>query len=87
MSYEAIKFIHVLQLVFWLGTDVGTVLLVRRFRDASLSVQTRQTLMHMAMVILTLPRISFFFMLPVGVHLANASILAAAYICIVKFEF
>ena len=73
MSYEAIKFIHVLVLVFWLGTDVGVLLLARRFRDASLSVETRLTLLHMAMVIDTLPRICFIVMLPVGVHLANAA--------------
>ncbi len=60
-------------MVFWLGTDVGIVLLARSFRDASLSVQTRLTLMHMAMVIDTLPRICFIVMLPVGVHLANAA--------------
>ena len=73
MSYEAIKFIHVLLLVFWLGTDVGVLLLARRFRDASLSVETRLALLHMAMVIDTLPRICFIVMLPVGVHLANAA--------------
>ncbi len=72
MSYEAIKFIHVLLLVFWLGTDVGVLLLARRFRDASLSVETRLTLLQMAMVIDTLPRICFIVMLPAGVHLANA---------------
>ena len=73
MSYEAIKFIHVLVLVFWLGTDVGVLLLARKFRDASLSVETRLTLLHMAMVIDTLPRICFIVMLPVGVHLGNAA--------------
>ena len=73
MSYEAIKFIHVLLLVFWLGTDVGVLLLARRFRDASLSVETRLTLLQMAMVIDTLPRICFIVMLPAGVHLANAA--------------
>ena len=73
MSYEAIKFIHVLLLVFWLGTDVGVLLLARRFRAASLSVETRLTLLQMAMVIDTLPRICFIVMLPVGVHLANVT--------------
>ena len=73
MSYEAIKFIHVLLLVFWLGTDVGVLLLARRFRDASLSVETRLTLLQMAMVIDTLPRICFIVMLPAGVHLADAA--------------
>ena len=73
MSYEVIKFVHVLLLVFWLGTDVGVLLLARRFRDASLSVETRLTLLHMAMVIDTLPRICFIVMLPAGVHLANAA--------------
>lgn len=73
MSYEVIKFTHVLLLVFWLGTDLGVLLLSRKFRDSSLSVQTRVTLLQMAMVIDTLPRICFIVMLPVGVHLANAT--------------
>ena len=72
MSYEIIKFAHVLLLVFWLGTDVGVLVLARKFRDASLAVETRLTLLHLAMVIDTLPRICFIVMLPVGVHLANA---------------
>lgn len=73
MSYEIIKFTHVLLLVFWLGTDVGVLLLSKKFRDASLSVETRVTLLHMAMIIDYLPRICFIAMLPVGLHLANAA--------------
>lgn len=73
MSYELIKFAHVLLLVFWLGTDVGVLLLSKKFRDASLSVETRVTLLHMAMIIDSLPRICFIAMLPVGLHLANAA--------------
>ncbi|MCY4339538.1 MAG: hypothetical protein OXD47_12230 [Gammaproteobacteria bacterium] len=72
MSYEIIKFVHILLLVFWLGTDIGVLLLARRFRDSGLSVQTRVALLQMAMVIDTLPRICFIAMLPAGVHLANA---------------
>ncbi len=72
MSYAAIKFTHVLLLVFWLGTDVGVLLLAKKFRDAGLALETRLTLLQMAMVIDTLPRICFIVMLPVGVHLANA---------------
>ena len=73
MSYEIIKFAHVLLLVFWLGTDVGVLLLSKKFRDASLSVETRVTLLHMAMIIDSLPRLCFIAMLPVGLHLANAA--------------
>jgi len=73
MSYEIIKFAHVLLLVFWLGTDVGVLLLSKKFRDANLSVETRVTLLHMAMIIDSLPRICFITMLPVGLHLANAA--------------
>ena len=73
MSYEVIKFAHILLLVFWLGTDLGVLILSRKFRDAGLSVETRITLLQMAMVIDALPRICFIVMLPVGVHLANAT--------------
>lgn len=67
------KFSHILLLVFWLGTDLGVLILARKFRDSSLSVDTRVVLLQMAMVIDTLPRICFITMLPVGLHLANAS--------------
>ncbi|MGI9229236.1 MAG: hypothetical protein ACR2P9_05185 [Gammaproteobacteria bacterium] len=72
MSYAAIKFLHILLLVFWLGTDLGVLLLSKKFRDSTLSVETRITLLQMAMIIDVLPRICFIIMLPVGVHLANA---------------
>ena len=49
------------------------LLLSKKFRDASLSVETRVTLLHMAMIIDSLPRICFITMLPVGLHLANAA--------------
>ena len=69
-TYEFWKFIHILLLVFWLGTDLGVLILARKFRDASLSTDTRVMLLQMAMVIDTLPRICFIVMLPVGFHLA-----------------
>jgi len=72
MSYAIIKFIHILLLVFWLGTDLGVLILSKKFRDFTLSVETRVMLLRMAMIVDTLPRICFIVMLPVGIHLANS---------------
>ena len=69
MGYAIWKYVHVLLLVFWIGTDLGVALLTRKFTDAKLSLETRLTLLQMALIIDTLPRIAFLVMLPVGLHL------------------
>ncbi len=71
--YVAWKYLHLLLFVFWIGTDVGVLLLARKFRDASLPVPSRVLLLQQALVIDTLPRICFVLMLPAGASLAASS--------------
>ena len=71
--YVAWKYLHLLLFVFWIGTDVGVLLLARKFRDASLSVDARVALLQQALVIDLLPRICFVIMLPAGATLARSA--------------
>ena len=67
------KYVHILILVFWLGTDVGVLLLAKRARDAKLDLGQRGLLMQMAGLIDLSPRIAFALMFPAGLQLAAAS--------------
>jgi len=71
--YAVWKYLHLLLFVFWVGTDVGVLLLARKFRDASLPVEARVVLLQQALVIDTLPRVCFVAMLPAGFSLAAAA--------------
>lgn len=62
-------FAHVMLLVYWLGADVGVLVLARMSLNAALSVETRATLLKGAMLIDVLPRLCFPLMLPVGLML------------------
>ena len=63
-------FIHILLLVFWLGTDLGVFILARAARRADLSFPQRAVLLQYGMVIDVLPRICLTISFPVGLHLA-----------------
>jgi hypothetical protein len=62
-------FAHIMLLVYWLGADVGVLVLARMSLNAGLSVETRATLLKGAMLIDVLPRLCFPLMLPVGLML------------------
>ena len=72
-DYGLWKFIHIMLLVYWLGADLGVFILARAVRSAELSFDQRALLLKYAMVIDFLPRICFALMLPVGLHLTDAS--------------
>jgi hypothetical protein len=62
-------FIHILLLVFWLGTDLGVFILARAARRADLSFPQRAVLLQYGMVIDVIPRICLTISFPVGLHL------------------
>jgi hypothetical protein len=66
-------FIHILLLVFWLGTDVGVFILARAARRADLSFPQRAVLLQYGMVIDVLPRICLTLSFAVGLHLAAST--------------
>jgi len=66
-------FLHVLLLVFWLGTDLGVLILARAVRRNDLSFPQRAVLLHYAMIIDILPRVCLTLSFAVGLHLAASS--------------
>lgn len=63
-------FIHIMLLVFWLGTDIGVLVLARAARRSDLSFAQRAVLLQYAMLIDFLPRICLTLAFAVGLHLA-----------------
>lgn len=65
-------FAHLLLFVYWLGADLGVLLLAREARRRDLSVGERGFALRMALVIDFLPRIAFALMLPVGLAVTSS---------------
>ena len=63
-------YIHILLLVFWLGTDLGVLILARAARRNDLSFPQRAVLLQYAMIIDILPRVCLTLSFAVGLHLA-----------------
>lgn len=71
-SYSIWVFIHVLILVFWLGTDVGVFLAAKVSERSELSVETRSIVLKLGMVLDRLPRSALTLIMPSGLQLATA---------------
>ncbi len=69
--YGLLDYIHIMLLVFWLGTDLGVLLAARRVREAALTPAERLTLLELALRIDLLPRIAFSLMFAVGATLGH----------------
>lgn len=69
--YGLLDYLHILLLVFWLGTDLGVLLAARRVRDAGLTPAERLTLLDLALRIDLLPRLAFSLMFAVGATLGH----------------
>lgn len=71
-AHEFWRWVHILLLTFWLGTDVGVFVCGAWIRKQGLSVQERVLLLKVSSVIDLWPRVSAALMLPVGVMLARS---------------
>lgn len=69
-TYNLLLFIHILLLVYWLGADLGVMILGKQVKRTDLSFEQRALLLQMAMVIDFTPRIAFIAMFPVGYALS-----------------
>ncbi len=67
------KFVHILMLTFWLGTDMGVMLATKKSADPTLSPETRFKMVEMALMIELLPRFMWTFAFAFGVHLGQAT--------------
>ncbi len=72
-SYSVWVYLHIMLLVYWLGADLGVLLLARAARRAELSFAERSFALRMALVIDVTPRICFALMFPVGLHLSRSA--------------
>lgn len=70
-SYSLWVYAHILLFVYWLGADVGLYLIMVFVKNATLSFETRATLIRLAFYIDLFPRITFALILPVGMHLVR----------------
>jgi hypothetical protein len=71
MAYAIWKYLHVLMFVFWVGTDMGVMLGARKSTDSRLTLETRLTLVKLALLIELLPRTMWAMALPFGVMLSR----------------
>ena len=71
-EYEIWKFLHICLFVFWLGTDVGVMLCIKKSTDPTLGVEARFKMLEMALIIELLPRVMWVMALPLGVHLSKS---------------
>ncbi len=62
-------YLHILLMVFWIGTDIGVFLAGLRFIDSARSVAERSAIISLGMVIDRFPRVCFVLMMPVGFQL------------------
>ena len=66
-------YLHILLLVFWVGTDVGVFIAAKWSERATLSMETRQAVLQLGMVLDRLPRSALTLIIPSGCQLAVAS--------------
>jgi hypothetical protein len=70
MDHSIWVFIHVMLLVYWLGADLGVLVLARAAKRAELSFAERAFALRMAITIDLTPRLCFAVMFPVGLHVS-----------------
>ena len=66
-------YLHILLLVFWVGTDVGVFIAAKWSEKTTLSMETRQTVLELGMVLDRLPRSALTLIIPSGCQLAATS--------------
>jgi hypothetical protein len=69
-SHSTLQFVHVILLVYWLGTDLGVYLCARYVARADLAVAERRRFLELLLVLDMGPRTSLVLMIPTGVLLA-----------------
>ena len=69
--YAFWNYLHILILVFWLGTDLGVMLGGRKSKDPALSLESRTVALQLALKLDVIPRIMAALALPIGMLLAR----------------
>jgi hypothetical protein len=69
--YAILLFIHILSLVFWLGTDIGVFVLGKFAQNPVYAVEQRLLLLKVALILDMFPRVFMVLSLPTGFQLAT----------------
>jgi hypothetical protein len=69
--YSILLFIHILSLVFWLGTDIGVFVLGKFAQNPAYTVDQRLLLLKVALILDMFPRVFMVLSLPTGFQLAT----------------
>lgn len=72
-TYSVWKYVHIMMLTFWLGTDMGVLMTTKKSADPSLDPVTRFKMVEMALLIELLPRFMWTFAFAFGMHLSRAA--------------
>lgn len=70
-AYDALKAVHVLLVIVWLGTDIGTFASFNRLLDTSLSVPTRLSMSRLSDLLDQGPRSALVLLLMLGLSLSH----------------
>ncbi len=65
-------YVHILLMVFWIGTDVGVFVAGLRFMDPKRTLAERSAVIGLGMVIDRYPRICFVAIVPVGLQIGSS---------------
>ena len=66
-------YLHILLLVFWVGTDLGVFLAAKYSERSELSMESRQVVLTLGMMLDRLPRSALVLIVPSGLMLTQAS--------------
>jgi hypothetical protein len=69
--YAVFLFLHILSLVFWLGTDIGVFVLGKFAQNPIYAVEQRLLLLKVALILDMFPRVFMVLSLPTGFQLAT----------------
>jgi len=69
---DIVLYIHLLGFVFWLGTDVGVFIGAKFTEKTELSVETRMTVLNLAMILDVFPRVAMPIVFTSGLFLSYA---------------
>ena len=69
--YAVLLFVHILSLVFWLGTDIGVFVLGKFAQNPVYAVNQRLLLLKVALILDMFPRVFMVLALPTGFQLAT----------------
>lgn len=70
-AYDALKAIHILLVIMWLGTDIGTFASFNRLLDTRLSVPTRLSMSRLSDLLDQGPRSALVLLLMLGLSLSH----------------